>query len=97
MESGKCYLILTVDWYAFAGRCLRQVNPWEYEFEKVSKFDTNAGDVFGEIAAGSEELRKGASYKHFQGKPILGMGRVGVFEWVGRLPQEYDATNNLFV
>lgn len=89
MESGKCYLILTVDWFAFAGRCLRQIGPWEYEFEKVSKFDTNAGDVFGEIAAGDELLRQRASYQHFRGKAILGMGRVAVLEWVGQLPQEF--------
>ena len=89
MEPGKCYLILTVDWFAFAGRCLRQIGPWEYEFEKVSKFDTNAGDVFGEIASGDKELRKRATYQHFTGKAILGMGRVAVFEWVGKLPQEY--------
>jgi hypothetical protein len=89
MESGKQYLILTVDWYAWVGRCVRQVGPYEYEFEKVSKFDTNAGDVFGEIAAGDRELRRRATYQHFQGKALLGLGRVAVFEWVGQLPQEY--------
>jgi uncharacterized protein (TIGR02996 family) len=89
MEPAKNYLILTVDWYAWVGRCVRQVGPYEYEFEQVSKFDTNAGDVFGEIAAGDETLRRGCTYQHFQGKALLGLGRVGVFEWVGKLPQEY--------
>ena len=89
MEPGKCYMILTVDWYAFVGRCVRQIGPWEYGFELVSKFDTNAGDVFGEIAAGDETLRRNATYQHFSGEAILGMGRVAVFEWVGALPQEY--------
>ena len=90
MQSGKNYLILTVDWYAWVGRCVRQVGPYEYEFEQASKFDTNAGDVFGEIAAGDKGLRSRATYQHFQGKAILGMGRVAVFEWAGQLPQEYD-------
>lgn len=89
MEPGKNYLILTVDWYAWVGRCVRQVAPYEYEFEYVSKFDTNAGDVFGEIAAGDKDLRDRATYQHFRGSALLGLGRVGVFDWVGQLPQEY--------
>ena len=88
MEPGKAYLIFTVDWFAWVGRMVRQIGPWEYEFESVSKFDTNAGDVFGEIAAGDAALRKGCTYQHFQGVCILGQGAVGKIPWVGKTPQE---------
>jgi hypothetical protein len=80
--------MLTVDWYAFCGRCLRQVSAFEYAFELVSKFDTNRGDVFGEIAAGDKELRRAASYQHFSGEVLLGHGRVAVLAWADKLPQE---------
>lgn len=88
MEVGKCYLIFTVDWFAWVGRMVRQIGPWEYEFESVSKFDTEQGDVFGEIAAGDMEMRRRCSYQHFQGKCILGQGAVGKIPWAGNTPQE---------
>lgn len=88
MEPGKAYLIFTVDWFAWVGRMVRQIGPWEYEFDSVSKFDTNAGDVFGEIAAGDESLRKGCTYQHFKGLCILGQGAVGKIPWEGKTPQE---------
>lgn len=86
MEPGNNYLILTVDWYAWVGRCVRQVAPYEYEFEKVSKFDTNQGDVFGEVAADLPGYRARCTFQHFAGKQLLGLGRVAVIEWAGELP-----------
>lgn len=92
MRAGKNYMILTVDWYAWVGRCVRQVGPYEYEFEKVSKFDTNQGDVFGEVAADKPGFRERCSFQHFEDDPecphILGLGAVGKIAWKGKLPQE---------
>ncbi len=88
MEPGKRYLIMAVDWYVFCGRMIRQVAPYEYEFELVSTFDTNAGNVFGQVAADEGNYRAGCTFQHYPTKAILGLGRVAVFEWVGKLPQE---------
>ena len=67
---------------------MRQIGPWEYEMESVSKFDTNSGDVFGEIAGGDDRLRRACTYQHFKGKCILGQGAVGKIPWAGKTPQE---------
>jgi uncharacterized protein (TIGR02996 family) len=92
MQAGKCYMILAVDWYAYVGRCVRQVGPYEYEMELVSKFDTNSGDTFFQIAAGDKSLRNRCTYQHYPDTPgeypIIGLGSVGKFPWVGKLPQE---------
>jgi hypothetical protein len=94
MEIGQTYLIETVDWFAWVGRVKKQVGPWEYEFTSVSKIaETNNGDNWHEIAAGDEEARKAATYKHYKETSdgrgvILGMGVVNKIPWEGLTPQE---------
>lgn len=89
MEIGSAYLIETVDWFAWVGRVTRQVGPWEYEFSAASKIaETNNGDVWHALAAGDEEARRRATYKHYKTKVILGLGVVAKIEWFGDTPQE---------
>ena len=89
MQVGQVYLLETVDWFAWVGRVKRQIGPWEYEFESVSKVsDTNAGDVWHLLAAGDEKARKAATYLHYTVPVILGLGVVCKIEWVGKTPQE---------
>lgn len=92
MKPGQCYMLLTVDWFAWVFRVLEQVGPYEYAVEKLSKFDTNAGDVFGEVAADKPKFRERCSWQHFEDDPenphIIGMGAVGKIAWKGNLPQE---------
>lgn len=89
MEIGKAYLIETVDWFAWVGRVVRQIGPWEYVFESCSKIaDTNNGDCWEKLAAGDKNLRAACSYKHYSTPVILGMGVVAKIEWLGKTPQE---------
>ena len=89
MEPGKVYLIETVDWFAWVGRCKKQLGPWEYEMESCSKIaDTNNGDNWEKLAAGDKEARRRATYRHYTTAVILGMGAVVKIEWVGKTPQE---------
>ena len=96
MQVGKAYLVFTVDWFAWVGRVVRQIGPFEYEFDSVSKFDTNNGDVFGQIAAGDMRLRRACTYQHFYSFEEdgemryheLGQGAVGKIPWKGKTPQE---------
>lgn len=95
MQVGKAYLIETVDWFAWVGRVKRQIGPWEYEMEGCSKIsDTNAGDVWQQLAAGDQQARKAATYIHYadgDGETdgvILGMGVVMKTGWKGKTPKE---------
>lgn len=89
MEQGKAYLIETVDWFGWVGRVKRQVGPWEYEMESCSKIsDTNAGDVWHQLAAGDKAARKAATFIHYTTPVILGLGAVVKIEWLGKTPQE---------
>lgn len=91
METGKAYLVQTVDWFSWVGRVKRQVGPWEYEMELCSKIsDTNNGDNWHLLAAGNEKARKAATYIHYTTPVILGIGVVAKIEWVGKTPQEAD-------
>lgn len=93
MEQGKAYLVTTVDWFAWVGRVVRQVGPWEYEFESASKVvDTNDGDCWEELCAGNKAARSRAEYRHYKTPVILGMGVVAKIEWVGKTPQEESGT-----
>ena len=89
MEIGQVYLIETVDWFAWVGRVVEQVGPWEYKFDSCSKIaETNNGDNWEAIAAGDMDARKACTYKHYKIKVILGLGVVAKIEWVGNTPQE---------
>ena len=89
MEIGKRYLIITVDWFAWVGRAVRQVGPWEWEFEHLSKIsETNNGDCWQALCDGDKEARKRAIYQHYKVKGILGLGAVVKLEWKGKTPQE---------
>lgn len=89
MEIGKTYLIETVDWFAWVGRVVRQIGPWEYELESCSKIaETNNGDNWERLAAGDKGARKAATYRHYTTPVILGLGAVAKIEWIGKTPQE---------
>lgn len=94
MEIGQCYLLETVDWFAWVGRVHKQVGPWEYEFDSVSKIcETNNGDNWEKLAAGDMESRRKATYRHYRPtsdgrRLILGMGVVCKIPWEGNTPQE---------
>ena len=89
MEIGKVYFIETVDWFAWVGRLVRQVGPWEYEFTSCSKIsDTNNGDNWHLLCEGDEEARKAATYIHYKQPVILGLGVVVKVLWDGNTPQE---------
>lgn len=92
MQPGQCYMMYVVDWFAWVFRVVRPVGPYEYEVEGLSKFDTNAGDVFHEVAADVPGRRAACSWQHHKdvpGRPhIIGMGCCGKIAWVGKLPCE---------
>ncbi len=89
MEIGKAYMVHTVDWFSWVGRVVKQVGPWEWEFESTSKItDTNNGDCWHDLAAGNMEARRRASYQHYRTPAILGLGVVFKTEWNGKTPQE---------
>jgi hypothetical protein len=88
MEVGEAYLIHAGDWHTFVGRVVRQVGPVTYELEKVSKvYDTHAGDNWEALAAGDEEARKAAEYRHYTTAAVLPLA-IAAFKWAGKLPQE---------
>jgi uncharacterized protein (TIGR02996 family) len=88
MEIGECYLVHCGDWHTFVGRVVRQVGPQMYQMESVSKIlETNNGDCWEELAAGNEDLRKAASYKHYTTSAVVPLSIIA-FVWTGVLPQE---------
>lgn len=93
MQIGKVYLLETVDWFAWVGRVKRQIGPWEYEFQSLSKIcQTNDGDNWEKLAAGDMAARLRATYRHYADDPeqphILGLGVVAKLAWTGKTPQE---------
>lgn len=89
MEPGKAYLIITVDWFAWVGRMVKPVGPFEYEFESVSKVsETNNGDNWAALCKGDKRAREAATYMHYEVKALLGIGAVAKIEWIGKTPQE---------
>lgn len=88
MEIGKAYLIHCGDWHTICGRVVRQVGPFTYLLESVSKIsNTNDGDCWERLAAGDETARKRATYIHYTTRAVVPLN-VLAFEWVGKLPQE---------
>lgn len=82
VEIGKCYLVISVDWFAWVGRVVRQVGPFEWEFESCSKIsETNNGDNWQSLCEGNKAARKAASYQHYKVKVarnrFCGKNRVG--------------------
>ena len=93
MEPGKAYLVITVDWFAWVGRVVRQVGPWEYEFESLSKIsETNNGDCWQQLCEGDKAARQRATYQNYKVKGLLGLGAVVKLEWLGKTPQEEEQT-----
>ena len=89
MELGKVYMVTTVDWFAWVGRPVEQVGPFEWRFEKCSKIsDTGGGDVWQKLAEGDDAARRRATFIHYKTGVILGMGVVAKIEWAGNTPQE---------
>lgn len=88
MEVGKAYLIHCGDWHTFVGRVTRQVGPFVYEMEKSSKLDTNAGDVWNQLAAGKDKaMRRACTYWH-DSTPRLVVLNISALEWLGKTPAE---------
>ena len=89
MRIGEQYLVHCGDWHTFVGRVVAQVGPGTYEMEKVSKVaETNNGDCWEELAAGNEDLRRRAAYKHYKTLAVIPLV-IAAFVWVGKLPQEW--------
>jgi uncharacterized protein (TIGR02996 family) len=89
MELGKAYMVTTVDWFAWVGRPVEQVGPFEWRFEKCSKIsDTGGGDIWHKLAEGDDAARRRATFIHYKTGVILGMGVVAKIEWTGNTPQE---------
>jgi hypothetical protein len=88
MRVGRCYLVHGGDWHTFVGRVREQLGPLTYELEGVSKVaETNNGDVWHELAAGDERLRRACDYRHHTTPVVVPLG-IAAIEWVGKLPQE---------
>lgn len=88
MEVGKAYLVHCGDWHTICGRVVRQVGPFTYLMEGVSKIaETNNGDNWHDLAAGDAEARKAATYRHYKTIAIVPLS-ILAFEWIGKLPQE---------
>jgi len=88
MRVGRCYLVHVGDWHTFVGRVREQLGPLTYELEGVSKVaETNNGDVWHELAAGDERLRRACDYRHHTTPVVVPLG-IAAIEWVGKLPQE---------
>lgn len=89
MEPGKVYLVITVDWFAWVGRVVRQVGPYEYEMTSLSKIsETNNGDCWQSLCEGNKEMRRHCTYQHYKVAGLLGIGAVAKIEWRGNTPQE---------
>jgi len=90
MEVGNRYLVHCGDWHTIVGKVIAQIGPATYKMEYVSKVvNTNNGDCWEELAAGNEEARKEATYKHYKVVAIVPLS-ILAFEWVGLLPQEQE-------
>lgn len=88
MQAGKAYLMFCGDWHTFVGRVVRQVAPFTYEMESVSKVaETNNGDCWEKLADGDKRLRKACTYRHHKGLVIFPL-TIAAVEWEGKTPQE---------